>query len=79
MTMTTLGEDDGAIGANGGAVIEPAYPLHAGQYCSISKITTLPGHDNWNGPAADGSKKEAAPKPPFQLPIVCLANSFNLR
>jgi hypothetical protein len=43
------------IVANGGAVIEPAYSsgsIHAGQYCSFSKIETLPG------PAADGSKKE---------------------
>jgi hypothetical protein len=37
------------IVANGGAVIEPAYSfgsMYAAQYCSISKITTLPGYDN---------------------------------
>jgi hypothetical protein len=37
------------IVANGGAVIEPAYSsgsIQAGQYCSFSKIETLPGHDN---------------------------------
>jgi hypothetical protein len=42
------------IVANGGAVIEPAYSLgaiRAGQ-------RTLPGQDNWEGPAAIGSENE---------------------
>lgn len=43
----------------GGAVIEPTYVLgsiHAGQYCSLSRVGPF-SNDNWDAPAMVGSEK----------------------
>jgi hypothetical protein len=40
---------------------EPTYSLgsvYAGQYCSLSRISTLPEEDNWIHPAAVGSENK---------------------
>ena len=49
------------IGANDGAVIESVYAagsMHAAQYCSLSKIKTLPGRDDQEIPTAVDSKSK---------------------